>query len=316
MKKFKILSIDGGGIKGAFPASFLASLESMTERPISQYFDLIAGTSTGGIIALGLGMGLTAKDLTNFYREDGPAIFPRRNAMNRFRWLPKASKWDTTPLKSALEKRLGDRKLGDSGNRLVVPSFNATTGRIHIYKTAHHGRLRTDYKESAVSVALATSAAPVFFQAHRCNNDITVIDGGIWANNPMGIAVVEAISMLGVTPTDIRLLSISCTHTASDLIPGRGPGAWFWTFRAMNAAMRGQSFGALGIAQHLIGHENVKRIDPEVPPGKYCLDNAETVGDLCGIGASEARHHSPMLMQEFFDEPAPEFTPCYSTRVS
>jgi hypothetical protein len=84
----------------------------------------------------------------------------------------------------------------------------------------------------------------------------------------------------------------------------------------MNAAMRGQSFGALGIAQHLIGHENVKRIDPEVPPGKYCLDNAETVGDLCGIGASEARHHSPMLMQEFFDEPAPEFTPCYSTRVS
>jgi len=115
----------------------------------------------------------------------------------------------------------------------------------------------------------------------------------------MRIAVVEAISMLGVVPTDIRVLSISCTHTASNLMPARDP-------------VLGSGFGALGIAQHLIGHENVKRIDPEVPPGKYCLDNIETVADLCGIGASEARHCLPRLMQEFFDEPAPTFLPIYS----
>lgn len=312
MKKFKILSIDGGGIKGAFPASFLASLESMTERPIGEYFDLIAGTSTGGIIALGLGMGISAKALADFYKEEGPTIFPRRGPLGRFHWLPKPSKWDTAPLKSALEKRMGDRKLGHSQRRLVIPSFNATTGRIHIYKTGHHERLRTDYKELAVSVALATSAAPIYFQAHRCSNDITAIDGGIWANNPMGIAVVEAISMLGVPPEDIRILSLSCTHTPSDLMPGSGPGVWFWAPRAIDAAMRGQSFGALGTAQHLIGHKNVTRIDPEVPPGKYSLDNARTVADLCGIGASEARQHSPTLMREFFDEPAPDFKPHYT----
>jgi len=71
----KILSIDGGGIKGVFPASFLASIEEQIGGKVSDYFDLIVGTSTGGIIALGLGLGFSAKDILSFYEERGPEIF-------------------------------------------------------------------------------------------------------------------------------------------------------------------------------------------------------------------------------------------------
>ena len=70
-----MLCIDGGGIKGVFPASFLSTIEEAVGRPVADYFDLIVGTSTGGIIALGLGLGLGAGDLLRFYEQRGAAIF-------------------------------------------------------------------------------------------------------------------------------------------------------------------------------------------------------------------------------------------------
>src|SRR5271156_185257 len=76
---YRILSLDGGGIRGVFPAAFLARLEEHLENPIGRYFDLIAGTSTGGIIAIGLGLGLPACDILKLYMEEGPAIFDQQH---------------------------------------------------------------------------------------------------------------------------------------------------------------------------------------------------------------------------------------------
>src|SRR5471032_2126594 len=95
MDEFRILCIDGGGIKGMFPASLLAAVEREHGHPIGDYFDLIAGTSTGGIIALGLGLGFTAQDMKQFYLESGPMIFPRRK-----RWQ-KATDWFRRLLRTA-----------------------------------------------------------------------------------------------------------------------------------------------------------------------------------------------------------------------
>ena len=78
-KFLRILSLDGGGIRGVFPAAFLARLEEHLEHPIGRYFDLIAGTSTGGIIAIGLGLGLSADDILKLYVEKGPAIFDQEH---------------------------------------------------------------------------------------------------------------------------------------------------------------------------------------------------------------------------------------------
>src|SRR5580704_5930320 len=123
---YKILSLDGGGIRGVFPAAFLAKLEEHLDHPVGSYFDLIAGTSTGGIIAIGLGLGLSAKDVLQLYEDHGPAIFDQQHgALSN--WLRKrwrggrhwfATKYEATELRSALYDILGERRLGESKTRL------------------------------------------------------------------------------------------------------------------------------------------------------------------------------------------------------
>lgn len=157
---FKILSLDGGGIRGVFPAAFLAKLEEHLDAPIGSYFDLIAGTSTGGIIAIGLGLGLSAKDILKLYEERGPAIFDQehgrfenfvrqrlRGALHFF-----GSKYSSAPLQDALTGILGGRRLGESRTRLVIPAWHSTLERVYIYKTAHHPRLGLTARANAASV--------------------------------------------------------------------------------------------------------------------------------------------------------------------
>src|ERR1700733_11044702 len=135
----RILTIDGGGIKGVFPASFLASLEEKIDGSIYEYFDLIVGTSTGGIIALALGLGFAAKDILKFYENYGPEIFKGNHLVKALQHLA-ITKYKNTGLKKALEETFGTKKLGESRTRLVIPSFNLQTGEVYVYKTAHHPR--------------------------------------------------------------------------------------------------------------------------------------------------------------------------------
>jgi len=107
----KILTIDGGGIKGVFPASFLSHIEEKIDGRIDEYFDLIVGTSTGGIVALGLGLGFPAKEILSFYKDHGPVIFGGNGALRKLRSLFYA-KYDQHELRSALESTFGNRKLG------------------------------------------------------------------------------------------------------------------------------------------------------------------------------------------------------------
>src|SRR4051794_26793503 len=86
----RILSIDGGGIRGAMPVAFLARVEEITGKNIVEHFDLIVGTSTGGIIAVGLGLGLSAADILSFYREWGPGIFGYQSSMASGGWLSRS----------------------------------------------------------------------------------------------------------------------------------------------------------------------------------------------------------------------------------
>ncbi len=149
----RILSIDGGGIRGVFPAAFLASIEQDLERPLVDYFDLIAGTSTGGIIAIGLAMGLSAQDLLELYEDRGPEIFSqtRRGLLGKATDSAKKLKWafwgpkhNSNSLEQALQGVLGDRQLGEASTRLFIPSWHPKMGKVYIFKTAHHARLKSD----------------------------------------------------------------------------------------------------------------------------------------------------------------------------
>src|SRR5580704_4817416 len=164
----RILSIDGGGLKGVFPISFLSEIESALHlTSVADHFDLIAGTSVGGIIALGLGLGLNARVMTEFFVNQGPGIFPRSILpTSQIRLLCGRERYSFQNLRKALEQTFGTKTLADSKVRLLIPSFDATKADIHIYKTAHSHRLAMDYRLTAVEVGLATAAAPTYFAGY------------------------------------------------------------------------------------------------------------------------------------------------------
>jgi uncharacterized protein len=308
----RILSIDGGGIRGVFPASFLASADEVIDGTIADYFDLIVGTSTGGIIAIGLGLGLAPADILRFYELHGPRVFAGNPLWRTLRRLG-YSKYDREPLERALREILGDRRLGESSKRLVVPSLNLETGEVHVYKTAHHERFVMDYKVPAVEVALATAAAPTYFPTHRSAAGLPLVDGGMWANNPVGPAVVEAIGVLGWGNEELRVLSLGCTNEPLRAKPSQVKrlGMTYWLPKVVSVFMAGQSSASLGTAQLLAGHERVFRISPVLPNRRFRLDATRDIDALRGLGGAEARKAIPRLADLFFKGKADVFTPCY-----
>jgi uncharacterized protein len=299
----RILAIDGGGIKGVFPASFLATVEEAIGDHVANYFDLIAGTSTGGIIALGLGLGLSAKDILDFYESSGPAIFGGGRLIRTIRWAG-VSKYSDQPLRGALEAVFGERRLGESTSRLVIPSVNLENGEVYVYKTAHHHRFERDYMEKAVDVALATAAAPTYFPTHRSAAGTPLVDGGVWANNPTGMATVEAIGVLGWPQDSLRVLSLGCTSEPLRINRARfaALGATYWATRITNLFMKTQSFASLGTAYVLLSHESVLRVDPHVAPGRFGLDTYMESDSLKGLGDSEARNALPNMRRLFISD--------------
>lgn len=307
----RILVIDGGGIKGVLPASFLAHVEETLPEKTAEYFDLVVGTSTGGIIALALGLGLSARATLAFYEEHGPKIFYGNHRFKAFRgWFP--AKYNPQPLRAALEDVFGERRLGESTERLVIPSFNIDTGEVHVWKTAHHPRLERDYRSLVVDVALSTAAAPTYFPTHRIVSGTLLIDGEMWANNPIAVALVEAVGILKWPADDLRVLSLGCTTTALNVDWGKkhSLGKFGWAEKIAEVFMAGQSSGAMGMAQHLIAdRQNILRISPFVG-AQYKIDSMEEILSLKGLGASEARKALPSLRPLFFKEPVSEkFTP-------
>lgn len=317
-----MLTIDGGGIRGTFPAAFLANLENDLEQPIGRYFDLISGTSTGGIIAIGLALGMRAAELLKLYEDKGPAIFAQTRSglpgwlakhFRSGRWLIWGPKYSATPLREAMSEAFGERRLGEARTRLMIPAWHPKTQGVYIFKTAHHPRLKTDYKELAIDAAMATAAAPSYFAQHITANDVGLVDGGLWANNPTGIAVVEAIATLGWPAHDLKVLSIGCLEDIK--VVREAYGAARLAPQLASLFMAGQSHGSLGIAHILTGdpHERqaIYRISQPVPDGFYTLDNTRRIRDLKDRAFAEARIQRPILQPEFFNAPAEEFVPAY-----
>ena len=157
---------------------------------------------------------------------------------------------------------------------------------------------------------MATSAAPSYFPPYVAPNYIAHLDGGMWANNPTGNAVVEAIGILRVDPRDIRVLSLGCTCTAQSFVL-RNAGLLAWRKKALDASFSGQSFGSMGIAALLVGHKNIQRVDPTVEEGRFSLDNGGLVAELEGRARESAREELPRFRMMFDHGRAEEFLPMY-----
>lgn len=313
------------------PASFLAALEDDLHEPIGRYFDLIAGTSTGGILAIGLALGLEAKALLSLYQNNGPEIFGQSGHANRLaNWLSfkraklrhlSRPKHDVERLRATLEPILSHKRIGDATTRLIIPAWDSGHNGVYIYKTAHHPRLKTDYKKPMLDAALATAAAPTYFKTHRNVDQTGLIDGGIWCNNPTGIAAVEAITLLGWKREDLRILSLGCineTYTLPDNLNGLNFG--FHPTRSIDLFMDGQSQGALGTAKLITDHphsgEALFRYDAQAPAGLFALDDTSKIDKLAGLGASLAREAKPKLTPIFFQHAAEPFDPVHKLETN
>ena len=222
--EFKILSIDGGGIKGLYSAVVLSEIEKKNGC-LAEHFDLICGTSTGGIIALALAAGKSCKEIVDFYKTYGPHIFHNPNLLVKYYRTVKqvvwGGKYGDEYLRKSLGAVLGTTTMKDSNSYLCIPTYDLTTGRINVLKTDHALTLTRDSDLLMVDVALATAAAPTYFPIARVKGipGGQFVDGGLWANNPSLVGINEALRFFVGSDKpyqSFRLLSIaSITNNTS-----------------------------------------------------------------------------------------------------
>jgi uncharacterized protein len=285
---------------------------------VGDHFDLIAGSSTGGIIALGLGAGLPAAELCELYLKRGGEIFPPSGpgVLGRWRRHWRAARrllhyiCDQEALRRVLTQKLGDRNFGSSRCRLCIPSFEGEHGEVYIFKTPHHPDFKKDWREPMVKVALATSAAPTYYRPLR-DEGYTFVDGGVWANNPVMIALVEGLASFDIAREQIRILSIGCGETAYS-VSGRKltRGGMLQWRDIISAAMRLQSQNAIGQAGLMIGPENLLRLD--LPKGfpQIELDDWLRASELLPpAAAATIDSDGARVARAFFSEPAAPYKP-------
>ncbi len=314
-QEFRILAIDGGGIKGIFPAAFLAGLEKrfLGGSSIARYFDLIAGTSTGGIIALGLGAGLTAAELRDLYIDRGHEIFPSQGWRGRL--LGKARqfvlyRYDRDALELVLDETFGQKTFGESKSRLCVPSFEGRHSEVYIFKTPHHPVYKLDGRERMRKVAEATSAAPTFFRPLE-DDGYSFVDGGVWCNNPIMVGLVDALACFDVPRERIRILSLGCGNNPYTVgtIKKRLGGLLAW-YNIIYAAMRLQSHNARGQADLLIGADRILRVDaPERKKPIGLDDYVRASRELPPAASNALDQHGETAASLFLREPATPYIP-------
>ena len=319
-RRFRILSIDGGGIRGVFPAAALAALERTYTggRSVADYFDLIAGTSTGGILALGLGARLSAAKLLDLYAARGCEIFRPfpNNPLGRLRaWLRDQRQYarysyDSEALRRLLTEQLGDRLFGESRSRLCIPAFDGRHGEVFVFKTPHNRDYKTDRFELMVNVALATAAAPTYFRPLELGG-YTLVDGGVWAINPVMLAVIEALICFDVNRDQIDVLSLSCgedRYVVSDAEVVRG-GRWHWK-NIMGAAMTLQSRAATNQARLLLSPPQVFRIGPPVLTSPIRMDDwRRSVAELIPAAEQVIHEHGARIAMMFLMEQSAPYLP-------
>jgi patatin-like phospholipase/acyl hydrolase len=312
-RRFTVLSIDGGGVRGIFAAAVLASLERDTGTRITDHFDLVVGTSTGGIIALGLGAGMSPEEILALYLDNADSIFPawRRSILARPLSLVRA-KYKADGLRRVVQQVFGDTLMCESTVPLVIPSYNIGENAVYLFKTPHHERLRRDWIVPMWRVAMATTAAPTFFPAYSLPGDhVRLVDGGVWANSPSMVGIVEAVSMFGQPLEQIRLLSLGTTVAASYRPRRLDRGGLLHWVRSLNVAqvlLAAQSQGAFTASEHLLGRGRAFRLNPPAPESLARLDAADA-RDLLASAAHHSRDFCPMFAAEFGSHQRGPYTP-------
>lgn len=270
LKDFQILSLSGGGARGLYTIAVLASIEeNLAEKHgdedywIGKHFDLICGTSVGGLLAMGLASGLTARYLLSVMKEKLPVIFPE-SRFKRLRQIRKAL-FDVEPLNEVLTTLFQNKTIGDiSQTRLLIPTINYTKGGVQVFKTPHNELFIRDYKARLVDVALATSAAPTYFPIHEYNSN-WYVDGGLAANSPVLMAVHEALHFLNIKKSQLRVMLVGTMgerYTANQSKSrDRGYHGWDYGSRLISLTLAANEGLHNDIAKHMVEPGRFVKLD-------------------------------------------------------
>jgi patatin-like phospholipase/acyl hydrolase len=278
----RVLAIDGGGIRGIIPALVLTEVERRSGRRIFELFDLIAGTSTGGILACALCAPdpLPAEQLVAIYEEEGPAIFDR-SVWQRIRSAEGLldEKYDSSALDRALERFLSDKRLADTKPELLIPAYNVGEPGPYFFKSR---KAREDGEDFALSVvARATSAAPTYFEPSLVAGQ-ALVDGGVFAANPAMCALAEVLRSGPLD--DVRLLSLGTGQRTRKrgFADVEDWGLVEWARPILDVVFDGVSDAVNYQLLHALGEERYWRLQVELTLASDDLDDAseENLRDL------------------------------------
>ena len=282
---FNILALDGGGARGVYSAQVLACVEKETGGPVRAHFDLIAGTSTGSIIAGAAAVGIPMSEVVKLFEKESPRIFQGR-------WLGSfhiRSKYPRRPLEEVIRGCVSDVTLGEVSTPLMIMGSDISTGGVHVFKSRYPKELGESYvRDSDVVLAdaiLASCAAPTYFDPVPVGSFL-LADGGLWANNPSIMALTEAVSKFNRSLEQIRILSIGTGHSVNlyskrrlwGLITGWG------REKLVSYVFRLQSDASTNMAKLLLT-DRYLRMDPEIEA--LGLDDIEHLANLKALATKD-----------------------------
>lgn len=335
MRPFRVLTIDGGGMRGLYTSTYLETMcrrfSNGTTRDIGAGFDLIVGTSTGGILACGLADGVPIEEISNLYQEHGPSIFPRPTPDLKFEhgftgvissgwklwnWDRDRKDWASsgqtalrTALRSVFHHRTIEQIWVERQIAVCIPSVNMSNHKPWVFKTPHLPSKDRDNKYPIVDVCLATSAAPILLPL--AVTDVpdgkgynVFADGGLWANNPTMVGMIEAMQLVEPDQS-VEIVSIGTCAPPSGRVIEREDANWGlvdWKVgievveTSLDAQAAGFNFIAQQIAAHLKCPCKVIRLPTSAPSGQqvehFALDRGDEMA--CKVLSDLGRNDAEM----------------------
>lgn len=342
---FRILSLAGGGLRGAYAIGFLTELESKLDGPLSDYFDLIAGTSTGGITASALSYGISAHEMQLFYEKHGSQIFSPRPKMKvphlgrlvypvarRFvNWRMRQnlddffrSRYCPDMLENSIFEGFGSDRMADVRKcRLIIPAVNLTDGMTCVFRTPHLPVKRVEYDWKISDIIVSATAAPTFFPHKTMPDGKSYVDGGLWANDPGLVAMAEAARILrckdgecsseshgmSFDSSQVQMLSLGTGQTSHSLSPPGGEaGVLYWAKHVVEIMNLLQIQGAQFPLKVALG-DRYHQYDFDIKNKSWSLDNVEMIEEIFEMGRQEGRKQYDSLKETFFEKKTTPYEP-------
>jgi len=342
---FRILSLAGGGLRGAYAIGFLSELESQLDSPLTDYFDLIAGASTGGITAAALSYGISAHEMKLFYEKHSSQIFSPRPKMKLphlgqliyplarrlVSWRMRQnlddcfrSRYCSEMLEASMREGFGSDCVADIRKcRLIIPAVNLTDGMTCVFRTPHLPTQRREYDWQISDIIASATAAPTFFPHKTMPDGKSYADGGLWANDPGLVAMAEAARILrcqdgactvashgmSFDASQIQMLSLGTGQSSYSLSPpGAEAGVLYWARHIAEVMNLLQVQGAQFPLKVALGNR-YHQFDFEIKDKSWSLDNVEMIDEIFEIGRQEGRKQYEALKDTFFAKKTTPYEP-------